>query len=488
MGCHPPNHCARCCGTLSLVPTSTLIVPISSDTAAAFRDLLLGDAARLVVAIVAMAIGLASILVQWLRRKEQDRIRLWFGLLALLYGYRALLMTQSAQLFASVNSLNFQIGLVTFTIGIPAILFGWGLVGNKHNRVTKSLLAVNVIMAVAFLFAHANPAAVRILFFANNVLVITFTVAIIVYLFVAPPGSVPEVKRLRTLMLIWGAFVIYNNLRGLLPTPSQDYEFVGFAIFLCSLGYVVAQRSLKNEQALSAIRNELEIARRIQASILPEQMPRVTGLQVAAQYLPMTEVAGDFYDFLVVDDHRVGLLIADVSGHGVPAALVASMVKVAIAAQAEHASDPAKVMAGLNSVLSGKLQGQFVTAAYLFLDLENRTGIYSAAGHPPLLHYSAADKTVQGVIENGLILGVMPFASYESRAITVSPGDRFLLYTDGVLEASRAGEEFGEARVMEVLARTHGADEICRSVSTEVAAWSQGIAGDDITVVAVSLA
>jgi sigma-B regulation protein RsbU (phosphoserine phosphatase) len=459
------------------------------DTAAAFRQLLLGDAARLVVAIISMAMGLGSLLVQWLRWKEHDRLRLWFGLLALLYGYRALLMTDSAALFLAPGNIQFQIGLVTFTIGIPAILFGWGLVSQKQNRVTKSLLAINVAMAATFLVLHANPVAVRALYVVNNVLVITFTVAIIVYLFMVPPGKVADLKILCTVMIVWGLFVIINNVRGLRPFGgSADYEYVGFAIFLCSLGYLVARRSLRNEQALSAIRNELEIARRIQNSILPEQMPRVTGLQVAAQYLPMSEVAGDFYDFLVVDDHRVGLLIADVSGHGVPAALVASMVKVAIAAQAEHASDPAKVMAGLNSVLSGKLQGQFVTAAYLFLDLENRTGIYSAAGHPALLHYSAADQTVNGVEENGLILGVLPFASYESRSITVGPGDRFLLYTDGVLEAARAGEEFGQARVMDLLAKTSTADEICRSVSKEVAAWSQGIAGDDITLVAASLA
>ena len=118
-----------------------------------------------------------------------------------------------------------------------------------------------------------------------------------------------------------------------------------------------------------AIRKELEIARQIQASILPDHMPRVTGLQIAVRYLPMTEVAGDFYDFLLVDDRRLGILIADVSGHGVPAALVASMVKIAIAAQAPHADDPAKVMNGLNSILAGKLHGQFVTAAYLYLDL-----------------------------------------------------------------------------------------------------------------------
>src|SRR5215469_11481810 len=297
---------------------------VPSETAVLFRQLLLGDAARLVVAIVSMAIGLGSIFVQGLRWKSQDRVRLWFGLLALLYGYRALLMTQSARLFLSANAIGFQIALVTFTIGMPAILFGWGLVSKPHNWVTKSLLAVNVAMAVTFLALHSTNHAVRALYLLNNVLVITFTVAMMVYLFVLPAGAIPELKTLRLVLLIWGAFVVYNNVRGLLPPAnSADYEFVGFAVFLCSLAYLVARRSMHTEEALAAIRNELEIARRIQKSILPEQAPQVPGLRVAAQYLPMSQVAGDFYDFLLIGERRIGLLIADVSGHGVPAALVA---------------------------------------------------------------------------------------------------------------------------------------------------------------------
>jgi len=321
---------------------STLsIVPISPDIAAAFRHLLLGDFARLTVAIVSMAIGLASLLVQTLRWKSGDRVRLWFGLLAVLYGYRALLMTDSARLFLSDGSLGFQIALITFTIGIPAIMFGWGLVGRKHNRVTKSLLVVNALMAIAFLGLYTNREAVRVLYLLNNVLVITFTIAMIVFLYRLPLNAVRDLKTLRLVLLVWGAFVIYNNVRGLLPVPpSDDYEFVGFAIFLCSLAYLVARRSIATEEALTAIRSELEIARRIQSSILPEQMPQLTGLQVAAKYVPMSEVAGDFYEFLVMDQHRIGLLISDVSGHGVPAALVASMVKVAIAAQAEQHTNP----------------------------------------------------------------------------------------------------------------------------------------------------
>jgi sigma-B regulation protein RsbU (phosphoserine phosphatase) len=460
---------------------------VAPDTAAELRRILLGDAARLVVAIVSMAIGLGSILVQWMRRKTQDRVRLWFGLLAVLYGYRALLMTESARFFLTGRTIEFQIALITFTIGIPAILFGWGLVAKKHNWVTKSLLTVNLLMAATFLVFYWNGSIVSALFVVNNVLVIGFTLAMIVYLFVAPASAVPELRTLRVVILVWGAFVIYNNLRQWLPKGGADYEFVGFAIFLCSLGYLVAQRSLRTEEALVAIRNELEIARRIQTSILPEGMPELAGVCIAAQYVPMSQVAGDFYDFLVVDDRRVGVLIADVSGHGVPAALVASMVKVAIAAQAEHADNPAKVMEGLNCVLSGKLQGQFVTAAYLFLDLEAGAGRYSAAGHPPLLHYRAADQSIDDVVENGLILGIMPFASYQTRALTLGAGDRFLLYTDGVIEADQRGEEFGAERVKQTLSEPLSAADLCRSLSTRITEWSQGVAHDDVTIVAVQI-
>src|SRR2546429_443662 len=102
---------------------------------------------------------------------------------------------------------------------------------------------------------------------------------------------------------------------------------LGFLILIAALPYVAASRSNLNEQRLLPLKKELEIARQIQSSILPREVPRIPGLDIAAQYVPMTAVAGDFYDFLVVDDRRVGILVADVTGHGVPAALIASMLK-----------------------------------------------------------------------------------------------------------------------------------------------------------------
>src|ERR1035437_6187001 len=99
----------------------------------------------------------------------------------------------------------------------------------------------------------------------------------------------------------------------------------------------------------------------------------------------MTSVAGDFYDLIVTDDQQAGLLIADVSGHGVPAARIASMVKVAATAQRANASNPSRLLAGMNAVLCGNTQNQFVTAAYVHLDSQAREIRYSAAGHPPML-------------------------------------------------------------------------------------------------------
>jgi Stage II sporulation protein E (SpoIIE) len=118
----------------------------------------------------------------------------------------------------------------------------------------------------------------------------------------------------------------------------------------------------------------------------------------------MSAVAGDFYAFLLVDEKHLGVLIADVTGHGIAAALIAAMLKVAFAGQASHAHDPARVLTGLNLALCGKFEEHFITAAYLFVDLENRLLRYSAAGHPPLMLATSTDGTVREIEENGLML------------------------------------------------------------------------------------
>jgi serine phosphatase RsbU (regulator of sigma subunit) len=245
-------------------------------------------------------------------------------------------------------------------------------------------------------------------------------------------------------------------------------------------------------QQLVAINNELEMARQIQLSILPSDTPKLEGLEIVARYIPMTSVAGDFYDFIIVDDKHVGVLIADVSGHGLPAALIASMLQVALTAQCKHASDPAKVLAGLNQSLCGKFQRNFVTAAYVFVDLEKNSMSYAGAGHPPLLHFrSSSGKTVE-VSENGLVLGQFPDETYSSLNVPLEPGDRCVLYTDGILETSSpTDEEFGTGRFMALMekSRNLGAAQFIEALLDELARWSGHPRGegqqDDITVLVV---
>jgi len=245
-------------------------------------------------------------------------------------------------------------------------------------------------------------------------------------------------------------------------------------------------------QQLLAINNELEMARQVQLSILPRDTPKIDGLDIVACYIPMTSVAGDFYDFIVVDEKHVGILIADVSGHGLPAALIASMLQVALTAQSAHASEPAKVLSGLNQALCGKVRHNYVTAAYVFVDLERHAIGYAGAGHPPLLLWRRSSGRASEVEENGVVLGQFPDETYTVVELPVDAGDRCVLYTDGVLETENPSrEEFGTGRFMRFMEVSHdlGAAQFVEALLDELSRWSEHLRGDgqrdDITVLAI---
>jgi len=245
-------------------------------------------------------------------------------------------------------------------------------------------------------------------------------------------------------------------------------------------------------QQLQTIQKELETARQIQLSILPTEIPNIEGLDIAARYIPMTSVAGDFYDFIVVDDKRLGILVADVSGHGMPAALIASMLKIALAAQVPNAADPAQVLSGLNQALCGKFQHHYVTAAYIFIDMTKGTLTYAGAGHPPMLMWGGSSPGVRDVEENGLFLGKFPWATYTSRELPLTAGEWCLLYSDGIPETNNRSEvEFGTEQFRKFLATDQStsagqfADNLLEELSRWAARGPDEEADDDVTMVAV---
>ncbi len=190
-----------------------------------------------------------------------------------------------------------------------------------------------------------------------------------------------------------------------------------------------------------------------------------------------TVLVGPLPIFLTID------LIADVSGHGIPAALISSMVKLASKTQRSHATEPAKFLSGMNATLCGNAQDQFVTAAYVFLDRASGELRYSAAAHPPMLLLRNGEVTA--IEKNGLMLGLFPEAEYVTVVHLLKGGDRLLLYTDGIVEAFNLhGDEFGQDNLCLLLKQTAhlSVSETADHIISSIQQWSPHQA-DDLTVV-----
>jgi phosphoserine phosphatase RsbU/P len=457
--------------------------------------------AEIVVGLILLVVGAGAVALFFFRRKTRDLTLIYFSLFATLYALRLLLRTSVVRSLAGVSdSLRGHIHLwITFVIIIPFLLFLRQVRGPQIETLVKVTVSAQAIFAAVAIAADLFGVREAFAFSVNTYLVLAIVGALMVnFLFFRFRGEgKPWTRELRVLTIgfwVFGAFVLHGNFKTLGLLPGRDLEPLGFLFFVACLGYISVHRTFANEERLLAIGKELEIASQIQSSILPREVPRIAGLEIAARYLPMSAVAGDFYDFLVVDETQIGILIADVTGHGVPAALIASMLKVAFVAQAPHADDPARVLTGLNRALCGKFDDHFVTAAYVFLDIEKGVMRYAGAGHPPLMLLSRVTGKVRQIEQNGLMLGLFPEAAYSATEIQLHAGDRCLLYTDGVVEASNAAsEEFGKARLEQFLEKHPDlpADRFAGVFLDELSRWSGHSNGrrqeDDVTLVVLDL-
>ena len=186
------------------------------------------------------------------------------------------------------------------------------------------------------------------------------------------------------------------------------------------------------------------------------------------------------------------MLVADVSGHGVPAALIASMVKVAASAQAAHAADPGRVLSGINQVFCGQLDQQFITGGYLHVDTGEGRFAYASAGHPPSMLWRAGARCVEELADGGPLLGLFDGAAYVSSTGRIAPGDRILLYTDGVVEATNGAGEFFEGERLKDFLAAHPdlpADTFADMLLRHLQTWSGRRRGfdDDLTLVVVDV-
>jgi sigma-B regulation protein RsbU (phosphoserine phosphatase) len=456
-------------------------------------DALRANAPTVLLGLLILIAGALSSLLFALRPRPRDSALLYFAIAASMYGLRLVATAGLVrQAFPGTAALDWIDWVVSHTIFIPFTFFFINTVAPQWRRAAPWIVGAALGAAVFGIAARvigASVAANR----AYSIEVVVYLPLLALMLFLPRRLADRQLWVVRAGFLVAFTFAVYTNLVKLHVLPGRsDLEPLGFLVFLCCQGYVAADRTFRNERRLAVINKELEIARSIQFGLLPGKKSAASGLEIAAKYVPVSSVAGDFYDFLIADDRGLGVLVADVSGHGVPAALSASMVKVAIHAQSERVRNPAEVLSGLNSILCGILQGQFVTAAYAFIDIAQRQLSYSGAGHPPLLVWRAREADVQSIEKNGLILGLFPGCNYETFTCSFDASDRCLLYTDGVVEApNAAGEEFGSERLQSFLAShaSSSAADFCDELMAQITSWRGRKKGrdlhDDMTIVVI---
>ncbi len=242
-------------------------------------------------------------------------------------------------------------------------------------------------------------------------------------------------------------------------------------------------RSLRVKEALE---REVEIAREVQRELLPRGVPVVRGLELAGICIPAIGVGGDYYDYLPLQDERIGLVIADVSGKGIPAALLMAGLQASVRSLALPGVPPCEINRRLNDMLHQSTSAsRYATLFFGLYDPQDRSLHYSNAGHFPPIHLGAHGTAY--LSQGGLPIGLMPSSLYGEGRRELGLGDLLALYTDGVVETPNAtGEEFGSARLVEILTRQKDASlaDMLARVIEAVDGWSGGgPPHDDVTLV-----
>jgi serine phosphatase RsbU (regulator of sigma subunit) len=281
------------------------------------------------------------------------------------------------------------------------------------------------------------------------------------------------------------------------PQIQTDSEYVvGLANLVSQLATAIRmrreiqarERRLKQEaHARERIEQELHVARRIQQASLPEAVPTLEGWEISPFYQPAREVGGDFYDFHPLSEGRLGVVVGDATGKGVPAALVMSTAcgMLQLAAQASgSSSSPGEVLERVNETLLARIPpNMFVTCFYCILEPESGRLSYANAGHD--LPYVRRDSEAEELRARGMPLGLMPGMGYEEKEIILGAGDRAIFYSDGLVEAHNPeGEMFGFPR-LRVLVAEHAEGSVVDFLMDELRSftgdgWEQE---DDITLV-----
>lgn len=288
-------------------------------------------------------------------------------------------------------------------------------------------------------------------------------------------------------MTAWGSLEVaveamHRGVRDFVLKPWENTRLLDTLRTQIENGYVAREKLRRSAEQNQELEDALEIQRRL----LPTELPQIEGFQVSAAWRPARAVSGDYFDALRFDESRLALCIADVSGKGMPAALLMSNLQAVVKAFASETVSPSELCTRVNRVVSSNTpDDKFITFFYCLLDAKRKRLTYSNAGHNPGVVVRAGGEVLR-LDRGGTVLGPFARCRFEQGEIAVESGDRVLLFTDGVTEAgNEAGEEFGEDRLIAMLSENRGlgADHLQRSLMEAVTEFSGGDFKDDATLI-----
>lgn len=312
-------------------------------------------------------------------------------------------------------------------------------------------------------------------------------------------NALPWLSRMRTALVVPTMSVTGSPATTVILAAEEDAFDIGHIksnlILTNATTNIILNMLLRIEtdRAREALDEELASVGRIQHELLPKQLPYTKGFEWAVYYYTSTHAGGDYYDFFPQPEGQTGVIIADVSGHGSPAAIVMAMTRLLLHTYVSEIKPPAEVFRNLNKLLVGNLLlGQFVTAFYFILDRESKTLTYSNAGHcHPQLLRSNNHRVEKLALKNGLPLGITHDGGFEDASISLEKGDALVFYTDGLSEAmNKSKDQYGEDRLQGVLCGSSmkHAEEIKDAILDDVRGFCNGEPlKDDLTIIVLKV-
>ncbi|MGE5178287.1 MAG: SpoIIE family protein phosphatase [Bacteroidota bacterium] len=274
---------------------------------------------------------------------------------------------------------------------------------------------------------------------------------------------------------------------------NEEIDDIARAFNEVTAKFRAAQGNLMEQERMQ---REMQVAQEIQQTLLPRAVPELEGFELGYLYRAAKEVGGDYFDFIAVDERTVGVVVADVSGKGVPGSLVMTMIRTALRMEARGNRSASDVMSKMNAFVTEDMKkGMFVTMFYVVLDSVNRAVTYASAGHNPMILYRGGQDATYFLKPKGIPVGInAPDQDLFRRTmgvekLTLRQDDMLVIYTDGITEAMNpAREQFGEGRLLAAIKR-HGhrtAEEFAEALNQEIHEFTAGaLQNDDITLVAI---